>query len=139
MRDIEVAVGEAFVNFAALFARSDFEQALLLHKNNKHYDALLRYYAACAGAKDSQQLLEPLRLLRQTLEPLLGSSRVRRELEPPLPTEQASAADLARIYERVEAFESRVHLGSNCSKPHRHALQKRCTSSGWGRAWRDSA
>lgn len=111
MRDIEVAVGENFVNFAALFARSDFEQALLLHKNNKHYDALLRYYAACAGAKDSQQLLEPLRLLRQTLEPLLGSSRVRREVEPPLPTEQASAPDLARIYERVEAFESRVHVG----------------------------
>lgn len=111
MRNIEVSADKTFVNFAELFTRSDFEQALLLHKNTRHYDALLRYYAACVAAKDSKQLLEPLRLLRQTLKPLQGPGRVRREMESAGATDQRTGPDLTRIYERVEAFESRVHAG----------------------------
>ncbi|WLH36292.1 TcdA/TcdB pore-forming domain-containing protein [Pseudomonas sp. FP2196] len=111
MSNVEAISNDNYVNFSELFRRTDFERALSLHKESKHYEALLRYYSACVSANDPQQLIEPLRLLRQTLQQLLGNSRVRRELEPPVATIEKPAAELSRIYDKVEAFESRVHLG----------------------------
>lgn len=103
MQSTDLAGGDNYVNFNALLNLTDFERALLPHKSSKHYDALLRYYAACVDARNSQQLLEPLVLLRQTLEQLPGTVRVRREVEPP-----AAVSALSRVYDKVEGFESRV-------------------------------
>ncbi|CAI8932701.1 insecticidal toxin [Pseudomonas sp. IT-347P] len=103
MKNIET-LDNNFVNFAQLLKLADLEQALSAHKNSVQYDALLRYYAGCVAATDAQQLLEPLRLLRQTLEQLPDTRRVRRDLEPV----EAGTADLSRIHDRIEGFESRV-------------------------------
>ncbi|MBV4486482.1 toxin [Pseudomonas sp. SWRI153] len=103
MKVVDLAGGENYIGFNALLRLTDFEQALLPYKGSQRYGALLRYYAACVDAKSSQQLLEPLGLLRQTLEQVAGSMRMRREVELLAP-----ASQLSQVYRKVEDFESHV-------------------------------
>ena len=107
---------KVYAGFGALLKSSDLAQALSPYKNSKHYEALLRYYAACAAATDSSQLVEPLGLFRQTLEQLLGKGRVKRDLEPSTPSAAHDGSDLSQIYDRVEGFELRVQSSAALMK-----------------------
>lgn len=113
MKDWEVGNTDTYVNFVELFKLADLEQVLLPHKDGEFYEALLRYYFACVGVMDSPRLLEPLRLFKQTLEPLLGNPRVRRDLEvqTPAAASEKHPPNLSQIYDKVEGFESRVQFG----------------------------
>ncbi|HWH90046.1 MAG TPA: TcdA/TcdB catalytic glycosyltransferase domain-containing protein [Pseudomonas sp.] len=103
MNSAQLAGDDKYVSFNKLVTFTEFEQALLPHKASQHYGALLRYYTACVDARSSQQLLEPLGLLRQTLEQVAGPMRVKREMEP-----LAAISPLSRVYQKVDDFESRV-------------------------------
>ena len=110
MQGTELASDDNFVNFGMLLKLAEFERALLPHAGSEHYEALRRYYTACVDAKTSQQLLEPLGLLRQTLEQLPGTVRVKREMEGP------ATSELSRVYEKVEGYESRVQSSATLIK-----------------------
>ncbi|WP_025111771.1 TcdA/TcdB pore-forming domain-containing protein [Pseudomonas sp. H1h] len=98
---------EQFVNFVDLFKLKDLEQALSSHKGSQHYDSVLRYYFACVGKLESPELMEPLALLKQTLELLRGPVRVPRASDVQAP----AAADLPQICEKIEGFETRLRFG----------------------------
>lgn len=106
------------VEFVKLFKLADLEAALVAHKGNKSYEAMLRYYFACVAAADSSQLPEPLGLFRQTLEQMLGKGRVRRDDETPV----SSAA--GQIYDKVQGFESRIQSGIALLKTEATAVPK---------------
>ncbi|MFJ2321321.1 TcdA/TcdB pore-forming domain-containing protein [Pseudomonas sp. NPDC087817] len=114
MRNVQGVNGE--VEFVKLFKLADLEAALVAHKGNKSYEAMLRYYFACVAATDSSQLPEPLGLFRQTLEQMLGKGRVRRD------GELSSAA--GQIYDKVQGFESRVQSGIALLKTPTSAVPK---------------
>ncbi|POA45194.1 toxin [Pseudomonas sp. MPR-ANC1] len=117
MRNVQGVNGE--VEFVKLFKLADLETALVAHKGNKSYEAMLRYYFACVAATDSSQLPEPLGLFRQTLEQMLGKGRVRRDGELPA----SSAA--GQIYDKVQGFESRVQSGIALLKTPTSAVPKK--------------
>lgn len=96
-----------FVKFVDLFKLKDLEDALSSHKGSDVYEAVLRYYFACVGKLSSPQLIEPVALLKQTLELLLGDIRVRRASDQQSP----AAPNLAQIRDRVEDFETRLRFG----------------------------
>jgi insecticidal toxin len=96
-----------FVKFVDLFKLKDLEQALKSHKGSNVYEAVLRYYFASVGKLSSPQLIEPVALLKQTLELMLGDIRVRRASDQQSP----AAPNLAQIRDRVEDFETRLRFG----------------------------
>lgn len=96
-----------FVNFVDLFKLEDLEEALKPHKDSSDCEAVLRYYFACKGKLRSPQLIEPVALLKQTLELMLGGFRLPRESAQ----QTLDAPNLSQICDRVEDFETRLRFG----------------------------
>ncbi|MFJ2281566.1 TcdA/TcdB pore-forming domain-containing protein [Pseudomonas sp. NPDC087803] len=110
MQDQRPQDASGYVNFINLFKQADLEQAMLLHRDSDAYQSVWRYYFACVGLLDSPRLLEPLALLKQSLGQLIGLSRVRRSNEEKFAaTAGVQPKDtLPRIYENIQAFETRL-------------------------------
>ncbi|RON81834.1 TcdA/TcdB pore-forming domain-containing protein [Pseudomonas fluorescens] len=113
MRDQRLQVVSGYVGFISLFKQADLEQALLVHRDSDIYQSVWRYYFACIGLLDSPRLIEPLTLLKHSLEQLIGVPRVRRDThsqaEPPKDA-------LSRIYSSIQAFETRLRNSETYAK-----------------------
>jgi len=105
MRDQRLQDISGYVSFISLFKQADLEQALLVHRGSDIYQSVWRYYFACIGLLDSPRMIEPLTLLKHSLEQLIGVPRVRRDThsqsEPPKDA-------LSHIYKNIQAFETRL-------------------------------
>jgi insecticidal toxin len=110
MQDQRPQDASGYVNFINLFKQADLEQAMLSHKDSDSYQSVWRYYFACVGLLDSPRLLEPLALLKQSLGQLIGMPRVRRSIEGQIaqPAEAHAKGSLPRIYDNIQAFETRL-------------------------------
>jgi insecticidal toxin len=110
MQDQRSQDASGYVNFINLFKQADLEQAMLSHKDSDSYQSVWRYYFACVGLLDSPRLLEPLALLKQSLGQLIAPTRVRRSVEGHVtqPAEAQPKDTLPRIYENIQAFETRL-------------------------------
>ncbi|MCF5701673.1 TcdA/TcdB pore-forming domain-containing protein [Pseudomonas syringae] len=110
MQDQKPQDASGYVNFINLFKQADLEQVMLSHKDSDSYQSVWRYYFACVGLLDSPRLLEPLALLKQSLGQLIGLPRVHRSIDGQLaqPAEAQPKATLPRIYDKIQAFETRL-------------------------------
>ncbi|MFJ2712085.1 TcdA/TcdB pore-forming domain-containing protein [Pseudomonas sp. NPDC087346] len=104
MRNADNRSASGYVDFISLFKQADLEQALLPHRDSNSYQAVLRYYFACIGSIDSQRLIEPLALLKQTLGQLVDPGRVRRDAD----SGHSGISGLGQIRNQVEAYETRI-------------------------------
>lgn len=116
MQEANIKTGDSALAFISLFKLADLERALLPHKNNEHYDAVIRYYFACIGMPDSHRLLEPLGLLKQTLAKLLGKRRVKRSQDTHISSPAGAGIDLPQIYDKVEQHEARLQFSAEQMK-----------------------
>ena len=113
MHDQRLQDVSGYVGFISLFKQADLEQALLVYRDNDVYQSVWRYYFACIGLLDSPRLIEPLTLLKHSLEQLIGVSRVRRDTHSqPEPPKDA----LSRIYSNIQAFEIRLRNSETYAK-----------------------
>ncbi|WP_413793864.1 MULTISPECIES: TcdA/TcdB pore-forming domain-containing protein [unclassified Pseudomonas] len=116
MQEANIKTGDSTLGFISLFKLADLERALLPHKNNEHYDAVIRYYSACTGMPDSHRLLEPLGLLKQTLAKLVGKRRVKRSQDTHISDPASAGIDLPQIYDKVEQHEARLRFSAEQMK-----------------------
>ncbi|MGX9382570.1 TcdA/TcdB pore-forming domain-containing protein [Pseudomonas sp. JQ36] len=121
MHDQRLQDASGYVGFISLFKQADLERALLVYRDSDVYQSVWRYYFACIGLLDSPRLIEPLTLLKHSLEQLIGVSRLRRDshsqAEPPKDA-------LSRIYSSIQAFETRLRNSETYAKTAATAVVK---------------
>ncbi|PHH42230.1 TcdA/TcdB pore-forming domain-containing protein [Pseudomonas putida] len=101
MQDRRTQDASGFVKFIKLFKQADLEQAMSAYRGSESYQSVWRYYFACIGLLDSPRLIEPLALLKQSIGQLIGSPHKYSQSD-------SQPAQLSRIYNSIQAFETRV-------------------------------
>jgi insecticidal toxin len=100
------------VNFENVINLVDLQQALLPYEGFPVYEEVMRYYDACLERTGSSRLLEPVRLLRQTLEPLRQGKRSKRGVGSSTARADETEPNVSDIYDKVESFESLVQYSA---------------------------
>lgn len=108
MSEAKLPETEGDVDFVGLLTREELKRVLEPYKNSEQYEAAVRYYDGCVGLMGSAQLLEPLSLLRQTLEGLQGKGRRRRT---PAGPDSTRTAGLTKVVGGVADYEARLRNG----------------------------
>lgn len=108
MSEVKLPEKEVYVDFVSMLTREELERVLEPYKNSEQYEEAVRYYDGCVDSMGSAQLLEPLSLLRQTLEGLQGRGRRRRT---PAGPDSGRTAGLTKVVGGVTDYEARLRNG----------------------------